>query len=76
MAAVDYMAHGMCTSPSILQTGTGSIAPAIKAFCDRVHIPAKQEENPSTEPAAGLPSLHFLVASEISELICLLSRSI
>ena len=43
VAAVDYMAHGgMYLSPSILQTGTGSSAPAIKAFCDRVHIPAKK----------------------------------
>ena len=43
VAAVDYVAHGgMYLSPSILQTGTGSIAPAIKAFCDRVHIPAKK----------------------------------
>ena len=52
VAAVDYMAHGMeCISPSILQTGTGSIAPAIKAFCDRVHIPAKKKRGREREIA-------------------------
>ena len=35
----------------------------------------EQEGNPSTEPGAELPSFYFSVPSDISDLICPLSRS-